>query len=77
MDDEVVVLPERKPRGGVALWFPFAEMEVGRSFRSQRARDTLKAAVRRFLKEEGMGERRYMVRDIAELPGWRRCWREK
>lgn len=76
LDSDVVPMPERKQRGGVAIYFPFAEMEVGRSFRTQRSMDTLKTAVRRFVKGEGMEGRKYMVRDIADLPGWRRCWRE-
>lgn len=74
MDSEAVPSP-KKHHGMKPIYFPFGEMEVGRSFTTHRVIWTVRTAARRFKKESGEMDREYTVRALPD--GRVRCWRLK
>lgn len=73
-DELPVPAPGDPRRGAVRIYFPFVEMEVGRSFTTHRTLGTLRDAVRRF-RGTGHAEKEFKVRERAE--GGCRVWRIK
>lgn len=73
-DDELVPAPGDPRRGAIRIYFPFVEMEVGRSFTTHRTLGTLRDAVRRFRKDGHM-EKEFKVRELPA--GGCRAWRTK
>lgn len=72
LDEEVVPPPSRERLGAKPVYFPFGEMEVGRSFTTHRVKSTVRKAIGKYRKVAPEREFTLAVKD-----GRTRCWRTK